>query len=215
MGVSGAYNLALLLNEITRQKFKRVVQTITYLPHFISWVVVSGLIVALLGADGPVNHFLSMVGAGNVNFLTNTKLFRSLLVSSDIWKTIGWSTIVYLAAISNVPNELYESATVEGANRWQKAVYITFPSISFIIAILFILRMGSIIDDNFEQIFNLYNPAVYNVSDIFETFVYRRGITEAQFSYSTAVGLFKSVVSLILVLVTNKAVKKMGQEGIW
>jgi len=207
--------LALLLNEIHNQKFKKIVQTITYLPHFLSWVVISGLVMALLSADGPVNQFISMLGMNNISFLSNSKYFRSVLVTSSIWKETGWGAIVYLAAISGIPNELYESATVEGASRWQKTIYITIPSITFIIVILFILRVGSVIDQNFEQIFNLYNPAVYRVADVFETFVYRRGLDRAEFSYAAAVGIFKSVTSLVLVVVTNKAAKKVGQEGIW
>ncbi|MCI3920741.1 ABC transporter permease subunit [Paenibacillus sp. TRM 82003] len=207
--------LALLLNEVRNHKFKRVVQTITYMPHFLSWVVIAGLMTLLLSSDGVMNHLLSLLHLPQIDFLTSTTFFRSILVGSSIWHGIGWGTIVYLAAIVNVPQDLYEAAIVEGANRWQKAIYITLPSIMFVIVILFILEMGRIIDGNFEQILNLYNPAVYSVADTFDTFVYRRGIVQGDFSYSAAVGLFKSVTSFILVILANRLAKMAGQEGIW
>lgn len=185
------------------------------MPHFLSWVVISGLMMALLASDGPANHLLSLLGMDKISFLTDRRYFRSILVGSTIWKETGWSTIVYLAAIASIPKQLYESATIEGANRLQKTIYITIPSILYIVTILFILRVGSIINENFEQIFNLYNPAVYEVADVFETFVYRRGLVDGEFSYASAVGLFKSVSSLVLVAATNMAVKKTGQEGLW
>ena len=207
--------LALLLNEVYNNKFKRIVQSICYLPHFLSWVVISGLMVMLLSTDGPINQILVMLGLDKIPFLTDSQFFRSILVGSSIWQGIGWGTIVFLAAISNVPAEMYEAAIVEGANRWQRSIYITLPSISFIIVILFILRVGKIIDEGFEQTFNLYNPSVYEVSDVFETFVYRRGIQGSEFSYTAAVGLFKSVTSLALVWGSNRLAKLFGQEGIW
>jgi len=207
--------LALLLNEIRNNRFKRIVQTITYMPHFLSWVIIAGLMTLLLSNEGVVNHLLSFFNIERIDFLASTTYFRSILVGSSIWQSVGWGTILYLAAIVNVPQDLYEAATMEGASRWQKAINITVPSIAFVITILFILQMGKIIDQNFEQILNLYNPAVYEVADVFDTFVYRRGIVQGDFAYSAAVGLFKSVVSFVLVILANKAVKKMGQEGIW
>jgi putative aldouronate transport system permease protein len=207
--------LALLMNEITNNKVKRVVQTISYMPHFLSWVVIAGLVTMLLASDGILNHVLGVFGIGKINFLSDINYFRSILVVSSIWHSIGWGTIVYLAAMVSVPLDLYEAAVIEGASRFQRAMYITLPSIMFVIIILFILRVGKIIDENFEQILNLYNPAVYEVGDVFETFVYRRGIVDGDFSYSAAVGLFKAVVSFVLVLATNKIVKFFGKEGIW
>ncbi len=150
--------LALLLNEIRNNRFKRIVQTITYMPHFLSWVVIAGLMTLLLSNEGVVNHLLSYFNVDRIDFLASTTYFRSILVGSSIWQSIGWGTILYLAAIVNVPQDLYEAATMEGATRWQKAIHITLPSISFVITILFILQMGKIIDQNFEQILNLYNP---------------------------------------------------------
>lgn len=207
---------ALLLNELNGRVFKRTVQTISYLPHFLSWVVISGLLTALLSTDGgPINALIKSLGGKPIMFLGNERYFRSVLVISGIWQTVGWSSIVYLAAISGLPTEQYESAQLDGATRFQKMWHITLPGIKEIIAIFLILNVGRILDENFEQIYNLYSPAVYRVADVFETYVYRSGIGEAQFSYSAAVGLFKSLASLILVVLTNGAAKKLGSEGIW
>jgi len=208
--------LAVLINEIKNIYFKRTVQTITYMPHFLSWVVVSGLIIVLLSpVTGPVNMVIEKLGMEPIFFVSDTKYFRSLLVASEIWKSVGWGTIIYLAAITGINTEIYEAATIDGASRWQKVWNITLPSLKEIIAILFILAVGKILDENFEQIFNLYNPSVYEVSDVFETYVYRQGILQAQYSYSAAVGLFKSFVSLFLVIISNKVAKKLGAEGLW
>ncbi len=208
--------LALLLNEVTSRGFKRTVQTISYLPHFISWVIVAGLAIMLLSpSTGPVNAVLASRGLKPIAFLADPRTFRSVLVTSSIWHGIGWGSIVYLAAISNIPQEQYESAYIDGATRLQRAVYITLPSISYIIAIFLILRIGQIINENFEQIFNLYNPAVYEVADVFETYIYRRGILQADYSYTTAVGFFKSFTSLVLVFGANRVVKALGSEGLW
>ncbi len=207
--------LALLMNELRNQKFKRITQTITYIPHFVSWVVVSGLVVMFLSSDGPVNAFLGIFGIENQSFLTNNNVFRSILVTSGIWKETGWGTILYLAALSSIPMEQYESAYIEGATRWQRMRYITIPNIMFVVTTLLILRLGSIINENFDQIFNLYNEAVYDVADVFETYVFRRGIEQRSYSYATATGLFKSVANFILVMAANKGIKLLGREGIW
>jgi putative aldouronate transport system permease protein len=208
--------LALLLNEVANSAFKRTVQTISYLPHFISWVIVAGLAIMLLSpSTGPVNGLLARVGIKPIAFLADTRMFRGVLVASSIWRGIGWGSIVYLAAISNIPQEQYESAYIDGATRLDRALSITLPSISPIIVIFLILRVGQIINENFEQIFNLYNPAVYEVADVFETYIYRRGILQADYSYTTAVGLFKSATSLVLVFGANRVVKALGSEGLW
>ena len=206
---------ALLLNELYNQRFKRIVQTISYLPHFLSWVVIAGLVTVILSIDGPVNQVMGMMEMEKINFLSSNVYFRSILVISQIWSSIGWDSIIFLAAISGIPNELYEAAITEGATRWQRAVYITLPSLYFIITILLILTVGNMIEQNFDQIFNLYSSSVYETSDVIDTFVYRRGIIGNEFSYTAAVGLFKSVTSLILILGSNKIVKLLGQEGIW
>ncbi|HET6486334.1 MAG TPA: ABC transporter permease subunit, partial [Spirochaetia bacterium] len=194
--------LALLVNEVRMRKVQRVVQTITYLPHFLSWVVIAGLVSMLLTSTGPVNAALvSLFHIEPILFLSDPKYFRGVLVTSGIWQSIGWNSIIYFAAIAGVPQEQYEVAIVEGASRGQRAWYVTLPWMRFVIVILLVLSIGSIIESDFEQIFNLYNPAVYEVSDVFDTYVYRRGLQDRDFSYATAVGLFKSVVSFGLVMV--------------
>ena len=208
--------LAILINEIRNTYFKKIVQTISYMPYFLSWVVVAGLMSILLSpVNGPVNALLNTLGFDSIYFLSSTKYFRSMLVISEIWKNVGYSTIIYLAAITSIDIEQYEAAHVSGANKLQQIYYITLPGISEIIAIILILSVGRILEDNFEQIFNLYSPAVYEVADVFETYIYRTGIVGGQFSYAAAVGLFKSVVSLILVFLANSFAKKMGSRGLF
>ncbi len=208
--------LALLLSEIRFRKFQRVVQTITYLPHFLSWVVIAGLLTMLLGSAGPVNSALAaLFHIQPIMFLSDPRYFRGALISSGVWQSIGWNSIIYFAAISGVPQEQYEVAVVEGATRLQRTWYVTLPWLRFVIVILLVLSIGSIIESDFEQIFNLYHPAVYEVSDVFDTYVYRRGLKDRDFSYATAVGLFKSVASFIFVLGANRVAKGLGQEGLW
>lgn len=207
--------LAVLINEITNTKFKRTVQTISYMPHFLSWVVVAGLLSTLLSTSGPVNEALAALGLDKIYFLSDTRYFRSVLVVSEIWKGIGWGSIIYLAAITGIDPQIYEAAAIDGASRWQRILHITIPSIKETIAIMLILQVGKILNENFEQIFNLYNPSVYEVADVFETYVYRIGLVNQQYSYSAAVGLFKSVISLVLVVTTNRVAKRMGNEGLW
>lgn len=207
---------ALFLNEIRNNRFKKVVQTISYMPHFLSWVVISALVTTILSTDaGPVNAALKALGMEPIFFLASEQWFRPVLVLSGIWQGVGWGSIVYLAAISGLPQEQYESATLDGASKIQQIWHITLPGIKEMIAIMLILQVGRAMTDNFEQVFTMYSPAVYNVADIFDTYVYRSGITDANFSYSAAVGLFKSVCSLILVLFTNRITKKMDAGGIW
>lgn len=207
---------ALLLNEVKNRRFKNVVQTITYMPHFLSWVIVSGLAIMLLSpSSGPLSPLFEFLNIKPINFLGSTKTFRSVIVATAIWKELGWGTIIYLAAISSISQDQYEAAILEGASRFQKMIHITLPSIKFVITIILILRVGKIINENFEQIFNMYSPSVYSVSDVFETYIYRRGIINADYSFTAAVGLFKSVISLVLVMITNKAAKLLGEEGLW
>lgn len=207
---------ALMLNEVIHSSFKRLIQTISYLPHFISWVVVTGLISALLGTSGGlVTEFLNDVTGDKWNFLTNSDYFVWLLVGSHVWKTIGWSSIIYLAAMSSIDPHLYEAATIDGANRFQMARHITIPSIAFVIAILFIFDIGNLLDAGFEQILLLYSPAVYSVSDIIDTYVYREGLLGLKYSFAAAVGLFKAVISLVLILLANSLAHRLGQTGIW
>ncbi|MBO9610532.1 MAG: sugar ABC transporter permease [Paenibacillaceae bacterium] len=207
--------LALLFNELRAKLFMKVAQTISYLPHFFSWVVMAGLLsVVLSPSSGAVNEVLSWFGIDPIYFLGDKHWFRFTLVVSSIWKEIGWGTIIYLAALAGIDPDLYEAAVLDGASRWKMMLHITLPSLLPVVSIMFILRIGGIMDGGFDQIFNLYNPAVYAVADIIDTFVYRTGLTSFQYSFATTVGLFKNVIAFLLILLTNYAVKKAGQEGL-
>lgn len=208
--------VALLLNEVRHELFKKTVQTMIYLPHFISWVVVSGMTYMLLSTtDGAVNYIIETLGFSKINFLMNAVWMRPLLVIQSIWKEAGWGTIIFLAALAGVDVQLYESARIEGANRFQQTWYITLPSIKSTIIVLLILRLGNFLDLGFEQIFLMLNAMNREVGEVFDTYVYTTGVLQGQFSYSTAVGLFKSVVGLILVLFSNSVAKRLGEEGLY
>jgi len=207
--------LALLLNEVRAYAFKRIVQSISYLPHFLSWVILAGLLNAMLSpTTGVVNYIIELFGFKPIYFLADPAYFRFTLVVSAIWKEVGWGTIIYLAALASIDPSLYEAAVVDGANRWKQTLHITLPLLVPVIAIMFILRIGSVMNAGFDQVLNLYNPAVYAVSDIIDTYVYRVGLSQLQYSLTTAVGLFKNVIAFVLVLGTNYLVKKSGQEGL-
>jgi len=208
--------LALLLNEVRSLHFKKTVQTISYMPHFLSMVVVMGILRKLFSADtGYVNYFIKLMGGEEITFLADERYFRGILVGSTVWQTVGWGSIIYLAAITGIDPALYEAATIDGANRLQQVFHVTIPSIANVVVIMLILRMGQILNAGFEQIFLLYSPAVYSVADIIDTYVYREGLISMNYEYATAVGLFKSVVAVILVLGTNIIARRLGQEGIW
>ncbi|MDR1902207.1 MAG: sugar ABC transporter permease [Treponema sp.] len=207
---------ALLLNEVRNRYFKKFVQTVTYLPHFLSWVVVAGLsYVMFTSAGGVVNEIIKAMGFPAVNFLASEGMFRPMIVGQSMWKETGWGTIVYLAALSGVDMEQYEAARIDGANRLQQLWHITLPSIKPVIITMFILRLGSIIDSSFDQIYNMQNEMNRTVSEVFDTYVYNTGITNGQLSYAAAVGLFKSVVGFILVVSADRIAKKAGEEGIF
>jgi len=207
--------LALLLNELRVKWFKSTIQTITYLPHFISWVVIAGLVQTVLSPiDGVVNYLLGLIGLGPYKFMMMPEFFRSIVIVSDIWKDVGWGSIIYLAAISGIDREQYEAADMDGAGRFKQAIYITLPSMIPVIIIMLILRIGHIMDAGFDQILNLYNPAVYNVADIFDTYAYRVGIIDFDFSYSTAISLFKNVVGLIMLLLANALTRRVTGHGL-
>lgn len=208
--------LAVMMSELRSERVQKTIQTVSYLPHFISWVVASSIIVNLLTTNGGiVSKLMQAMGKPPVIILGNPKYFRSLLVISNVWKEIGWNTIIYVAAITAIDQTMYEAAKIDGASRIQRIWHITIPSIAFIIAMQFVLQAGSILDAGFDQIFMLYSESVYEVGDIIDTYVYRVGLQQMDYSYATAVGLFKAVVSLIVVISVNKVVKKMGYEGIW
>lgn len=208
--------LSLLLNEVQNMVFKRVLQSIVYLPHFLSWVIIAGITFLLFSqTSGIVNLLLASYGKDKVDFLTNADMFWWLLTAQAIWKDTGWGTIIFLAAIAGIDPQLYEAAKIDGANRFRQVWHITLPAIRSVILILFILRLGHIMDVGFEQVFLMMNGAVSDVADVFETYVYRMGIQSGQFSYSTAVGLFKSVIGLTLVIAANRVAKRWGEEGVY
>ncbi len=215
-GVPAAVIMALLLNEVRVGWFKRFAQTITYLPHFLSWVVVFGIMLTILSpSSGLLNKGIEALGGTPINFLGSTTYFRSVLVFSDIWKDIGWGAIIYLAALAGVSPSLYEAAAVDGATRFHRIWHISLPSILPVIVLVTLLSIGNIMSAGFGQVFVFYNPSVYVVGDIIDTWVYRQGIQGFQFSVATAVGLFKGVVGLVLILVTNWAAKRFTGTGIW
>lgn len=205
--------LALMLNEVRRLLFKRVVQTVLYLPHFISWVVLAGMIVNFLSpSTGVINFVIESLGGQPVSFLQKPEYFRTIIVSAEIWKDLGWGTIIYLAAMTGVDPTLYESAKMDGANRFQQIRHVTIPGIASTIVVLLVLRAGSILDNGFEQVFLLYNPLTYDVADVFETYTYRIGLIDGRLSFATAVGLFKGVVGFVLIVLANRAARLLGKQ---
>ena len=208
--------LALLLNEVKCNKFKRVVQTVSYLPHFLSAVIVCGMVRQLLTVDGGlVNTIINAFGGEPIYFLGSTRFYRTYYVASGVWQSIGWSSIVYLAAMGNIDTSLYEAAELDGAGIIKKMWYVTLPALLPIISITLILQVGSLLSVGHEKTLLLYSTLNYEVSDIISTYVYREGLVGMQYSYTVAVDLFTSVVNLVLVLSCNWAAKKMGQEGVW
>ncbi|ULL19758.1 sugar ABC transporter permease [Paenibacillus sp. H1-7] len=208
---------ALLMNEIRHIHFKKVAQTVSYLPHFISWVVLSGIFISIFSLDGAVNGLLKLAGLEPVLFMADERYFRSILVITDIFQSFGWESIIYFAAIAGISQEMYDAAVIDGASRTQRIMNITIPMLLPTICILLVLRMAHVLDAGFDQIFNMYSAKVYEVSDIIDTYVYRKGLIDANYSYSTAVGLFKSVVALVLIVVVNKVVGLMGgkEHTLW
>lgn len=207
---------ALLLNELKEGLFKKSVQTISYLPHFISIVVICGMIVNFTSPKGGViNTMLGWLGIAPIPFLTEPSWFRDIYISSSIWQSFGWSSIIYLAAIAGIDPQLYEAAEMDGANRWQKMWYITLPCLVPTIVILLILNVGNLMDVGFEKINLLYNPTTYETADVISTYVYRQGIQNADYSYSTAIGLFNNVINLILLVTVNRLSRKVSETSLW
>lgn len=208
--------LALLLNELKNLKFKRAVQTMIYLPHFISWSILGGIMYNLLSAEGGViNRIIELFGANPVFFMGDKNVFRGVLVVSDIWKSMGWGTILYLAALTQIDPSLYEAAVVDGANRFKQLIHITLPGIVSTIMTLLIIRVGHILDVGFEQILVLSNSMVSPVADVLDTYVYRIGLENGKHSLATAAGLFKTVVAGIMVFAADRFVKLMGERGLF
>jgi putative aldouronate transport system permease protein len=207
---------AILLNEIRALKYKKFIQTVSYLPHFVSWVILGGVFMQFLSpSTGPVNIILQNLGIKPIYFLASEIWFRPVLVITSIWKGVGWGSIIYLASISGIDPELYEAAEIDGAGRLRKAISITVPSLVPVITIMMIFSIGGIIQDDFDQIFNLYNPAVYKVGDVLSTYNYRVGLVEMKYSFSAAVGLFTNIISFVLILITNSITKRVNEYGLW
>jgi len=207
--------LALLLNEVKLRWFKNSIQTITYLPHFISLVVIIGLLREFSITTGLLNDIRDFWGLNRVPMLQFPEFFRSLYVSSEIWQTIGWNSIIYLAALSGVDTELYEAAKIDGANRWKQTIHVTLPGIQSTIIILLILRMGRMFTVGFEKIILMYNPSTYSVADVISTFVYRSGLIEMNFSFSTAVGLFNSLLNFAMLILANRLSRRFSETSLW
>lgn len=206
---------ALMLNEVRLIAFKRTVQTVTYFPHFLSWVVYGGIIVAFLTPSGVINAVLKSLEIEPINFLIDHQYFRSIIVITNTMKEFGWSAIIYLAALAGVNPELYQSAKVDGAGRFQQLIHVTIPGIMSTVTLMFIINLSHILDAGFEQIYVMINPSVYEVGDIIDTYVYRMGLERGQYSLATAVGLFKGAIGFILILGANYLLRKADQRTIW
>lgn len=208
--------LALMMNEMKNLKFKKVSQTLLYLPHFISWVVLSGLIMNMLDPDtGLVTSIITFITGEKIQVLTDKGAFVPMLIVTDVYKNMGWGTIIYFAALSGVDPQLYEAAEIDGARKFKQMLHITLPSIMPTIIIQLILSCNNIVNAGFDQIFMLYSALVYDVADIIDTYVYRIGIQKADYSFSTAANMFKSIIALVMILIVNTLAKKTGNEGIW
>src|SRR5690606_21726829 len=206
---------ALLLNEVKNHLFKRFVQTASYLPHFFSVVVVAGMVYELLALNGPVNSLIANLGFDKISFMQLPEWFRTIFVSVDLWQGLGWGAILYLAALTGINEELYEAAKIDGANRWKQTIHITIPGILPTIVVLLILNIGNFLQIGFEKVLLLYNPLTYETADIIATYVYRVGLQSGSFSYGTAIGLFESIVGLVLVIGANYVSRRITDNSLW
>lgn len=207
--------LAILINEVTQRGLQRAVQTIIYIPHFFTWVVIYSVFYIMFGSDGIVTEFLQKITGSKILFFVDGNWFRVVLVISQMWTRVGWGTIIYLSALTQIDSQLYDAAIVDGANKWQQIIHITLPSLLPVFILMVTIKLGSIMTDGFGQILVFYNPSVYDSADVIGTFVYREGLGRANFSYATAVGLFESVVGLVLVLFSNFLSKKLTGKRVW
>ena len=208
-GFTAPIVVSLMLHEVTHSGFKRTVQTLVYIPHFVSWVILAGILRSMLDPDnGLINHVIKLLGGDPVYFLGSNNTFRGVLVVSDVWKGFGWGTIIYMAALTGIDPALYEAATIDGANRLQRAIHITLPGILPIIMLNLILSIPGILNAGFDQIFNLYNERVYKTADVLDTFIYRLGILDSQYALSTAIGMVKSAIGSVLLVASYKIAEK-------
>lgn len=215
MNIFVPVTFAILLNEITAKVFKRTFQTIVYLPHFLSWVVLATVVTNMFSLEGPFNAVVTMFGGEPIQFLASNSWFRKVIVGTDVWKEFGYNSVVYLAALTGIDPGLYEAANIDGANRFKQIWHITVPALLPTVVLMTALNLGNILNAGFDQIFNLYNPIVYETADIIDTYVYRIGMVERQYSIGAAVGLLKSVISFALILGANKCAKKATGSGIF
>lgn len=215
MNIIVPVTFAILLNEIRVKVFKRTFQTIVYLPHFLSWVVLATVVTNMFSLEGPFNAVISMFGGDPIQFLADNNWFRTVIVGTDVWKEFGYNSVVYLAALTGIDLGLYEAANIDGANRFKQILHITIPCLLPTIVLMTALNLGNILNAGFDQIFNLYNPIVYETADIIDTYVYRIGMVDRQYSIGTAVGLLKSIISFALILGANKCAKKTTGSGIF
>ncbi|MFF6947999.1 ABC transporter permease [Streptomyces iakyrus] len=207
--------LALLLNEVRRRSLKRFVQSVSYLPHFLSIVIVAGITMQMLASDGPVNHLLGRLGHEPVRFIQEPEWFRTIYVGSEIWQTAGWGTILYLAALTTIDEDLYEAARIDGANRWQQIWHVTLPGIRPTMVTLLILNIGTFMAVGFEKVLLLYNPLTYPTADVISTYVYRAGVESNSFSYAAAIGLFEAVIGLVLITSANQLSRRTVGTSLW
>lgn len=206
---------ALLLNEVKSKRFKKFVQTASYLPHFLSIVIVAGMILQLTSINGSVNSLVEFFNGERINFMQRAEWFRTIYISSEIWQGMGWGAILYLAALTTIDESLYEAARIDGANRWKQTLFVTIPGILPTIVTLLILNMGAFLAVGFEKILLLYNPVIYETADVISTYLYRVGLVSNNFSYATAIGLFESVIGLILVFSVNAISRRLTDRSLW
>ncbi|MBM7582184.1 putative aldouronate transport system permease protein [Caldicoprobacter guelmensis] len=206
---------ALLLNEVTQLQYKKLVQTIVYLPHFISWVIMASIVINIFGYRGAINTIRGWFGLEPRLFMADPSIFRQLVIGTDVWKSFGFNAVIFLAALTSINPNLYEAATIDGTNRWQRTWYVTLPELKSTIVLLGVLGLGNILNAGFDQVYNLYNPLVYSTGDILDTWIYRLGLTNLQFSLATAAGLFKSVVSFVLITISYVLAYKFADYKIF
>jgi len=207
--------LALLLNEIKNNHFKKAVQTITYIPHFISLVVICGMIVDFTASEGLINDIIAIFGGERISYLLKPEWYRTVYIASEIWRGIGWGSILYLAALMGIDTELYEATAIDGAGRWKQFINVTLPGITPTIIIMLILNIGKMMSEGADKTILLYNPSTYETADIISSFIYRRGLADANYSYSSAVGLFNSVINVILITGANSFSRKINETSLW
>ncbi len=210
LGIIVPVTIAVLLNEMRSEKLKRFYQTLIYIPNFLSWIIMAGVLMDILSSTGAINMILAKMGFGSVDFLGNSKIFPWTMIVSDVWKGFGYGTIVYLAALTGIDPSLYESSMLDGATRWQQIKKITIPLLMPTIILMTVLSLGSVLNAGFDQVYNLYSPAVWETGDIIDTYVYRLGIQQAQYSVGAAVGLFKSLVSAVMVITSYRLADKLA-----